>query len=162
LDLIGRTMRAAVSQIVVLRCGDVFLGIPIDRVREIVLVPEIAPVPESGEVIRGIINLRGRILPVLDLGHRLGLSRAPRDRSGRIVVVEQDAEHLLGLLVDEASEVLRIPEGTLSPTPELAGSVLGAGVRNVARCDDRLILLVDLEVVFALDGSRPARREAGA
>jgi len=146
----------------VLRCGDVHLGVPIDRVREIVLVPDIAPVPESGEVIRGIINLRGRILPVLDLGHRLGVSRAPRDRSGRIVVVEQDAQHLLGLLVDEASEVLRIPEGSVSPTPELAGIVLGAGVRNVARCDDRLILLVDLEVVLAFDGSRPARREASA
>ena len=141
---------------------DVHLGVPIDRVREIVLVPDIAPVPESGEVIRGIINLRGRILPVLDLGHRLGVSRAPRDRSGRIVVVEQDAQHLLGLLVDEASEVLRIPEGSVSPTPELAGIVLGAGVRNVARCDDRLILLVDLEVVLAFDGSRPARREASA
>jgi purine-binding chemotaxis protein CheW len=155
-------MRATVTQFVVLRCGDVHLGIPIDRVREIVLVPDIAPVPESGEVIRGIINLRGRILPVLDLGHRLGVSRAPRDRSGRIVVVEQDAQHLLGLLVDEASEVLRIPEGSVSPTPELAGSVLGAGVRNVARCDDRLILLVDLDVVLALDGSRPVRREANA
>jgi purine-binding chemotaxis protein CheW len=155
-------MRAAVTQIVVLRCGEVHLGVPIDRVREIVLVPDIAPVPESGEVIRGIINLRGRILPVLDLGHRLGVSSAPRDRSGRIVVVEQDAQHLLGLLVDEASEVLRIPEGSVSPTPELAGIVLGAGVRNVARCDDRLILLVDLEVVLAFDGSRPARREASA
>ena len=64
--------------------------------------------------------------------------------------------------MDEASEVLRIPEGSVSPTPELAGIVLGAGVRNVARCDDRLILLVDLEVVLAFDGSRPARREASA
>ena len=150
------------TQIVVLRCGEVFLGVPIDRVREIVLVPDITPVPESGDVVRGIINLRGRILPVLDLGHRLGVSRAPRDRSGRIVVVEQGADHLLGLLVDDASEVLRIAEGSVSPPPELLSGLLGAGVQSVARSEERLILLVDLEMVLALDGPRPAVREARA
>jgi purine-binding chemotaxis protein CheW len=155
-------MAPALTQIVVLRCGEVFLGLPIDRVREIVLVPDITPVPESGDVVRGIINLRGKILPVLDLGQRLGVSRAPRDRSGRIVVVEQAADHLLGLLVDDASEVLRITEGAVSPPPELLSGILGAGVRSVARCEERLILLLDLETVLALDGPRPAVREARA
>jgi purine-binding chemotaxis protein CheW len=155
-------MVSALSQIVVIRCGVVLCGLPISRVREIVLVPAIAPVPESDDAILGIINLRGRILPVLDLGQRLGVSRGPDDRSGRIVVVEQDAEHQLGLLVDEASEVLRIPDTSLSPPPELAGGLLAASVRSVARLDDRLILLIDLESVLAAEAPRAPVREASA
>src|SRR5262249_53327361 len=153
-------MGTSLPQVVVLRCGDVHLGVSIDRVREIVLVPDITPVPESGDIVRGIMNLRGRILPVLDLGHRLGISRAPRDRTGRIVVIEQDSEHLLGLLVDEASEVLRMADSSISPAPEWPGGILAASVRGVARCEERLILLMDLSVVLALDATRPAAREA--
>jgi purine-binding chemotaxis protein CheW len=135
------------------------LGVPIDRVREIVMVPEITPVPDSGEFVRGIISLRGRILPVLDLGLRLGLGPGPRDRSGRILVVEQDAQHQLGLLVDEASEVLRIPDDRLSPPPELAGSAVAGAVRYVARLDERLILLLDLARVLGDVPPAAAARE---
>jgi purine-binding chemotaxis protein CheW len=131
-------------QVVALRCEKSLFGIPIDRVREIVMVPEITPVPDSGEFIRGIINLRGRILPVLDLGLRLGLGPGPRDRSGRIVVVEPERQQFLGLLVDEASEVLRIPEGLLSAPPELLAGSLQGSVLQVARLEERLLLLLDL------------------
>jgi purine-binding chemotaxis protein CheW len=152
----------ASPQVVALRCGEATLGVGIERVREIVMVPEITPVPESGEFIRGIINLRGRILPVLDLGLRLGLARGPDDRSGRILVVEQDRERLLGLLVDEASEVLRVPDGRLLPPPELSNGPLGASVSHVARLDDRLILLLDLERVLNVEGTRAVPREAAS
>lgn len=131
-------------QVVALRCAQSTFGIPIDRVREIVMVPEITPVPDSGEFVRGIINLRGRILPVLDLGLRLGLGPGPRDRSGRIVVVEPERQQFLGLLVDEASEVLRIAEGLLSPPPELLAGSLQGSVKLVARLEERLLLLLDL------------------
>jgi purine-binding chemotaxis protein CheW len=149
-------------QIVTLRCGEACFGVEIARVREIVMVPEITPVPECGEFIRGIMNLRGRILPVLDLGLRLGLGPGPRERQGRILVVEQDSEHLLGLLVDEASEVLRIPEGTMAPPPEVASGRLAASVRNVARVEDRLILLLDLGLVLAAESARNVPREAAS
>jgi purine-binding chemotaxis protein CheW len=147
----------ATPQIVALRCAGTTFGIPIDRVREIVMVPEITAVPESGEFIRGIINLRGRILPVLDLGLRLGLPPGPRDGSGRILVVEPEPQHPLGLLVDEASEVLRVPETLLSPPPELASGPLGSSVRGVARLDERLVLLLDLARVVGPDGGGAAQ-----
>lgn len=154
---------SALPQIVALRCGPATFGISIDRVREIVMVPEITPVPESGEFIRGIVNLRGRILPVLDLGLRLGLGPGPRDGSGRILVVEQDPRHPLGLLVDEASEVLRIPENLVGPPPELAAGTASGAIKGVARLEDRLILLLDLGRVLGEDASRPAPvREATA
>lgn len=155
---------AGAPQIVALRCSGTTFGIPIDRVREIVIVPEITPVPESGEFVRGIINLRGRILPVLDLGLRLGLPPGPREGSGRILVVEQESQQPVGLLVDEASEVLRVPETLLSPPPELAGGPLGASVRGVARLDERLVLLLDLARVVTPDvaGSVTTGRDAPA
>ena len=154
---------SALPQIVALRCGPATFGISIDRVREIVMVPEITPVPESGEFIRGIVNLRGRILPVLDLGLRLGLGPGPRDGSGRILVVEHDPRHPLGLLVDEASEVLRIPESLVGPPPELAAGSASGAIKGVARLEDRLILLLDLGRVLGEEASRPAPvREATA
>ncbi|HEX6738972.1 MAG TPA: chemotaxis protein CheW [Vicinamibacteria bacterium] len=149
-------------QIVALRCGGTTFGIPIDRVREIVMVPEITPVPESGEFIRGIINLRGRILPVLDLGQRLGLGSGPRDGSGRILVVEPEPQHPLGLLVDEASEVLRVPDGLMSPPPELASGPLGSSLRAVVRLDERLVLLLDLARVIGSEGAAAPTLTDGA
>jgi purine-binding chemotaxis protein CheW len=145
----------SIRQVVALRCGGATFGVAIDRVREIVVVPEITPVPDSGEFVRGIINLRGRILPVLDLGLRLGLGPGPRDGNGRILVVEPEVHHPLGLLVDEASEVVRIPENLIGPPPELAAGLGGGAVDRVARLEDRLVLLLDLDRVLG-EGARRA------
>jgi purine-binding chemotaxis protein CheW len=135
-------------QVVAFRCADISFGVPIHRVREIVTVPQITPVPECPAFVRGIINLRGRILPVLDLAQRLGLEAGPRDGSGRILIVEQDAQHLLGMLVDQASEVLRIPDDGLAPPPELAAHGAGGAVTSVARLEERLVLLLDLDRIL--------------
>jgi len=87
---------------------------------------------------------------------RLGLPPGPRDGSGRILVVEHEPQHPLGLLVDEASEVLRVPDGLLSPPPELANGPLGSSVRGVAKLEDRLVLLLDLGRVMGQDGAAAA------
>jgi purine-binding chemotaxis protein CheW len=146
--------------VVALRCGATSFGIPIDKVREVVMVPDITPVPDSGPHVLGIINLRGRILPVIDLALRLALGPGPRERAGRILVVEQDGQHLVGLLVDDAAEVLRIPEGLLGPPPELAaGSGCGA-IARVARLDDRLLLLLDLDRVLGHEVGSPPEMSA--
>jgi purine-binding chemotaxis protein CheW len=130
-----------------MRCGSVTFAVPIGAVREIVMVPEITPVPETGPFVRGVINLRGRILPVLDLAPRLGLGEGPAPSHGRILVVEHDREHPVGLLVDDASEVLRVPEGAIAAPPQLAGGATSA-VSGVARLPDRLLLVLDLDRVF--------------
>jgi purine-binding chemotaxis protein CheW len=131
-----------------LRCGGIMFALPIEAVREIVMVPEITAVPDTSPFVRGIINLRGRILPVLDLGLRLGFGRGPSYPDGRILIVEQDREHHLGLLVDDASEVLRVPEDALAAPPELAAGGGNGAVRSVAKLPDRLLLVLDLQRVL--------------
>ena len=94
-------------QIVGLRIGRETLGLPISLVREIVRVPEITPVPNAPPHIEGVINLRGKIIAVIDLAKRFGEAAIERNSKSRIVVVEME-ERLVGLLVNSASEVLRI------------------------------------------------------
>src|ERR1700680_4742147 len=94
-------------RIVGLRIGRETLGLPISLVREIVRVPEITPVPNAPDYIEGVINLRGRIIAVIDLRKRFGQPASKIDHKSRIVVVETE-DRLVGLLVSSASEVLRI------------------------------------------------------
>src|ERR1700680_4249954 len=94
-------------QVVGLRIGRETLGLPISLVREIVRVPEITPVPNAPDHIEGVINLRGKIIAVVDLSKRFGEAAIERNSKSRIVVVELE-ERLVGLLVNSASEVLRL------------------------------------------------------
>src|SRR3984885_8304461 len=95
-------------QVVGLRIGRETFGIPIGLVREIVRVPEITSVPNAPDYIEGVINLRGRIVPVVDLRKRFGEKFPEPNKKNRIVVVEIN-RRAIGLIVNSASEVLRIP-----------------------------------------------------
>jgi purine-binding chemotaxis protein CheW len=123
-------------------------GVDVKQVQEIRRVAEITKVPRAPEFVRGVINLRGRILPVLDLKRRLGLGEVAESRASRIVVVRVK-ERLLGLLVDGASQVLKIPVSHIEPPPEEVLQKGGDYIRGVAKLDDRLIILVDLERLLA-------------
>jgi len=123
-------------------------GVDVRQVQEIRRVSEITSVPRAPEFIRGVINLRGRILPVLDLKRKLGLGEVEAGRATRIVVVRVK-ERLLGLLVDGASQVLKVEVSRVEPPPEEVVERGGDYIRGVAKLDDRLIILVDLERLLA-------------
>jgi purine-binding chemotaxis protein CheW len=123
-------------------------GVEVRQVQEIRRVSEITSVPRAPEFIRGVINLRGRILPVLDLKRKLGLGEVAVGRATRIVVVRVK-ERLLGLLVDGASQVLKVEVSRVEPPPEEVVVRGGDYIRGVAKLDDRLIILVDLERLLA-------------
>jgi purine-binding chemotaxis protein CheW len=122
--------------------------VDVRQVQEIRRVSEITSVPRAPEFIRGVINLRGRILPVLDLKRKLGLGEVVAGRATRIVVVRVK-ERLLGLLVDGASQVLKVEVSRVAPPPEEVVERGGDYIRGVAKLDDRLIILVDLERLLA-------------
>jgi purine-binding chemotaxis protein CheW len=125
-------------------------GVDVRQVQEIRRVTEITGVPRAPDFIRGVINLRGRILPVLDLKRKLGLGEVETSRATRIVVVRVK-ERLLGLLVDGASQVLKVAVSRIEPPPEEVVEKGGDYIRGVAKLDDRLIILVDLERLLAYE-----------
>lgn len=131
-------------QIVGLRVGKETLGIPISLVREIVRVPDITPVPNAPAYIEGVINLRGRIIAVMDLGKRFGESSVvERGPKTRIVVVELE-ERFVGLLVSAASEVLRIAPSEIEAPQNVFPDEDINYVTGVGKLKDRLIILLDL------------------
>lgn len=119
-------------------------GVDVRQVQEIRRVSEITAVPRAPEFVRGVINLRGRILPVLDLKRKLALGEVEIDRVARIVVVRVQ-DRVLGLLVDGASQVLKVPVSRIEPPPDEVVERGGDYIRGVAKLEDRLIILIDLE-----------------
>ena len=100
-------------QVVGFRIGNETYGVRIGSVREIVRVPEITSVPNAPDAIEGVINLRGKIIPVMDLRKRFGIEAVQPDKKNRILVVELENK-LLGLIVSSASEVLKIPPSEIA------------------------------------------------
>jgi len=130
-------------QVVGFRIGNETYGVRIASVREIVWVPEITAVPNAPDVIEGVINLRGKIIPVMDLRKRFGNSAVQPDKKNRILVVELDNK-FVGLIVSSASEVLKIPPSEI----ESPGSVFAEGessyVTGVGKLKGRLVILLDI------------------
>ena len=131
-------------------------GVDVRLVQEIIRVTEITPVPRAPESIKGVINLRGRVIPVIDLKKKLGLGDVEQGRRARIVVVKL-RERLLGLLVDAASQVLKVPVSRIDPAPDAVAEIAADYIRGVAKLPDRLIILMDLQKILSLE-----LREGGA
>ena len=134
-------------QVVGFRIGRETFGLPISMVREIVRVPEITSVPNAPDYIEGVINLRGRIIPVVDLRKRFGVKSSEANKKTRIVVVELGAR-AIGLIVNSASEVLRIPPSEI----EEPHTVFQEGeldfITGVGKLKGRLVILLDLNRIL--------------
>jgi len=134
-------------QIVGFRIGRETFGLPIALVREIVRVPEITAVPNAPDYIEGVVNLRGRIIPVVDLRKRFGQKQIEPHKKNRVVVVELEGR-LLGLIVNSASEVMKIPPSDI----EAPHNVFQEGELNyitgVGKLKGRLVILLDLTRVL--------------
>jgi purine-binding chemotaxis protein CheW len=124
-------------------------GIPIHQVREVIRVTEITRVPQARSHVRGVTNLRGRILAVVEIRTRIGLTPAEITPQSRIMVVGVH-DRTLGILVDGVSQVVKVPTTTLAPAPEEVMSPGTDYITGVARWNSRLIILLDLEKVLLL------------
>jgi purine-binding chemotaxis protein CheW len=122
-------------------------GVDILKVQEIIRPVAITRVPHAPAFVVGVINLRGRIIPVIDLRTRFGLPPRERDKDTRIIVVEL-SDAVVGFMVDAVHEVLRVPRETIEPPPELAVGIDAHYLTGVAKLEDRLLILLDLEEVL--------------
>lgn len=123
-------------------------AIPVERVREIVRMRAVTPMPRVPEAVLGVIALRGEVIQVLDLRRRLGLPRAEPGRRTRIVVLHGEDGRVTGLLVDAVTEVLRMPEDAVRPAAPGESEAVAA----LCERDGVFVSLLDLERVMDLDG----------
>ena len=140
-------------QLVVFNVGKELYGMGIESVHEIVKVPDITEVPDTPAFLEGVINLRGKIVPVVDLRKRLRLIGKERTKSSRVLITENDGR-LVGLLVDAVSEVLKIPPDTVEAPPEMISSIGVEYITGVAKLDKRLIILLALGKVLSIEDMR--------
>ena len=131
-------------QLVGFRIGRETFGVPIGLVREIVRMMEITAVPEAPDYVEGVINLRGRIIPVIDLRKRFREPGIVANKRNRILVAELEGR-LVGLIVDAASEVLKMANGDIEPPPELLQENDLSYVTGLGKRSGKLIILVDVE-----------------
>jgi purine-binding chemotaxis protein CheW len=134
-------------QIVGLRIGRETYGVPIALVREIVRVPEITAVPNAQKYVEGVINLRGKIISVVDLRKRFGDTEIENNKKNRIVVVELE-NRTVGLIVNAASEVLKIPPSDIEPPSSVFLNGEVDYVTGVGKLKNRLVILLDLNRVL--------------
>lgn len=134
---------SGMAHLVCFRLGKETYGVDIFVVREIVKAQEITSVPGTARYVLGIINLRGKIVSVVDLRQRLGLGPSEFERASRILVLDLDG-FTVGFLVDAATEVLKIPTSAVEPAPdELKSSVGDDFLEGVGKLDDRLVIILN-------------------
>ena len=136
------------EQMVAFRLGDESYCIDIFKVHEIIRLREITPIPGSAYHIRGLVNLRGKTIPVVDLRTRFGLPPADESDSTRIIVVESENGNV-GIIVDSVREVLTLTPSEVDATPTLISNVAMEFVRGVARQEAGLVTLLNLEAAIA-------------
>ena len=134
-------------QLVGFRIGKETFGVPINLVHEIVRLPEITAVPDSPDYIEGVINLRGKIVSIVDLRKRFGETRIEANRKNRILVAEIDRK-MVGLIVDAASEVIRLPETEIEAPPEIFQESEVKYVTGMGKFRGRLVILIDLTKIL--------------
>lgn len=137
--------------IVGFRVGRETYGVPIVSLHEIVRVPEITAVPDAPDYVEGVINLRGKIVSVIDLRKRLGEREITNSRRNRILVVEHNAR-LSGLIVDSASEVLKVPAEDIEPSPTQFEEGGLNCVTGLGKYQGRLIVLLDMSKLLEYAG----------
>ena len=136
------------QQTVVFRMGKESYGIDIFRVHEIIRMCEITPIPRTDSHIRGLVNLRGNTIPVVDLSARLELEAVEETDSTRIIVVESDKGNI-GIIVDAVTEVITLQPDQIEGTPALVTDAATDFVKAVARREDHLVTLLDLDKTLA-------------
>ncbi len=133
-------------QLVIFRLAKEEYGLPITKVQEINRLVPITKLPQTPSFMEGIINLRGRVIPVIDLRKRFQLAAAERSEDNRIIIVEVNGQ-TVGVIVDAVTEVVRLAAGSIEPPPP-AFIIDAQYIHGVGKLDDRLLILLDIDRIL--------------
>lgn len=134
-------------QLVIFDLANEYYGVDIGTVREIIRMQTITKVPRTPEFVEGLINIRGKVIPVVDLRKRFDVELSHDEKNNRIVVVDIDNQDI-GMIVDAVAEVLRIPSDCIEPPSSIITSIESDYLMGIAKLESRLIILLDLKKVL--------------
>ena len=149
-DVIKQNLSGEVVQVVSFRLSNEEYGVDIAQVQEIIRMVEVTHVPRAPHFMEGVINLRGQLIPIIDLRTRFGMPRIASTKSTRIVVTDIGNKRV-GIVVDSVSEVLNIPIENVEDAPEMIAGVGTEYIQGVGKMNDRLIIMLDLTMVISGD-----------
>lgn len=135
-------------QLVSFTIGNEEFGVDILYVQEINRMIQVTKVPNAPSFVEGVINLRGRVIPVIDLRTKMGMPKKEADNNTRIVVIEIN-DRTVGFIVDAVKEVLRIPSSITEPPPQIVAGINSEYIKSVGKLEDRLLILIDLEKILS-------------
>lgn len=148
-----------IRQLVSFRLGEEEFAVDILKIQEIIRIVEVTCIPKSPDFVEGVINLRGRVLPVIDLRKRFGLPSEKTDKNTRIIVMDIGGR-IVGFIVDAVSEVLRLPASSIEPAPPMIGGIDSDYIKGVGKLENRLLILLDVcrildvEEIEMIDGPK--------
>jgi purine-binding chemotaxis protein CheW len=139
-------------------CKELY-GVSIESIKEIVRVPYITEVPDAPVYLEGVINLRGRVVPIIDLRKRLHLGGGERTKSTRILIVEGD-NGLIGLLVDLVAEVKKVTADAMEAPPEMISAIGIEYITGVVKIEEKLVILLDLKEILGIESMKKIKNAA--
>lgn len=137
-----------VKQLISFMVGNEEYAMEIVRVKEVIRTPTITRLPKAPSFVKGIINLRGDVIPIVDLRDKFGLEATEYTAATRVIVVDVDGK-LVGMIVDAASQVIRIPTDQIEPPPPVAGGLPSDLIEGVGKIGDRLIVLLNIDMILS-------------
>ena len=141
-------------QYLTFRLDEETFALAIERVREVLDSPKITPIPQAPSFMLGVINLRGRVLPVMDLRRKFGLDRTRRPAGGCIVVTEVDIDGvatMLGALTDSVEEVLDLEPDQIEPPPVLGRLMSSSCIQGMGKHQERFVIILAIDQVFSAE-----------
>nr|WP_102262209.1 chemotaxis protein CheW [Mesobacillus jeotgali] len=137
-------------KVIVFQLNDKEYGVPVSQVKSIEKIMHITRVPHTNPFVKGVMNLRGVVTPLLDLRVRFGIEEQAYNESTRVIIVSVEDKEV-GLIVDGANDVIDIPTSLIEPPPEVVGIAAEGFIDGVANLDKRLLILIDLNKILESD-----------
>lgn len=150
----GANTQSDSQRFLTMTLGQEIFAIDIFSVREILDYTDITRIPQTPEFMRGVVNVRGSAVPVIDLKMKFGLGQVERTLNTRIVIVEirrEDTVSVMGALADSVKEVLELETDRIDPPPRMGAAVRADFIRGIGKHGDRFILILDVDKVFSSD-----------
>jgi purine-binding chemotaxis protein CheW len=136
------------NQMVLFKLGNETYGLDIATVHEIIRMQPINKVPKAPSYVKGVINLRGKVIPVIDIGEIFGLEKVERDKNNRIVVVNlQDTT--MGIVVDSVTEVLSLSTDSIEPVSDIVTTTNSDCLAGIAKLTDKMVILLELDKLLS-------------